>query len=44
MNSYEPRLNDLKLLTTQLDNKDLVNEIENFSSKWSETYTLISRF
>ena len=44
MNSYEPRLNDLKLLTNQLDNKDLVYEIENFSSKWFETYTLISRF
>ena len=44
MNSYEPRLNDLKQLTTQLDNKDLVNEIENFSLKWSETYSLISRF
>jgi hypothetical protein len=44
MNSYETRLNDLKLLTNQLDNKDLVNEIENFSLKWSETYSLISRF
>lgn len=44
MNSYEPRLSDLKRLTNQLDNKDLVNEIENFSLKWSETYSLISRF
>jgi hypothetical protein len=43
MNSYEPRLNVLKQLTNQLDNKDLINDIESFSLKWSDTYSLISR-
>ena len=44
MNSYDQRLNDLRQLTNQLDNKDLINDIENFSQKWSETYSLISRW
>ena len=42
MNSYETRLNDLKQLAQQLDNKELLNDIELFLNKWSETYTKIS--
>ena len=42
MNSYEPRLKDLKQLATQLDNGELNGDIENFLIKWSETYTKIS--
>ena len=44
MNSYETRLNDLKQMTDQLDNKDLINEIETLAQKWSETYSLISKY
>ena len=44
MNSYEPRLNALKQSTHMLDNKDLINDIDNFALKWSETYSLISRW
>jgi hypothetical protein len=43
MNSYETRLNELKLLTNQLEDKELINEIEQFASKWTETYSLISK-
>jgi hypothetical protein len=43
MNSYEPRLGELKKLTTQLDNKELITDIENFALKWNETYCLISK-
>lgn len=44
MNSYETRLNDLKQMTDQLDNKDLINEIETLAQKWAETYSLISKY
>ena len=44
MNSYETRLNELKQMTDQLDNKDLINEIETLAQKWSETYALISKY
>lgn len=44
MNSYEPRLNELKRLTTQLDNKELISDIDNFALRWNETYSLISKF
>jgi hypothetical protein len=43
MNSYENRLSDLKCLAKQLDNKELIIEIQSFSQKWSETYSLISK-
>ena len=45
MNSYEPRLNELKSLTNQLDtdNKELKNDVEAFAQKWFETYALISK-
>jgi hypothetical protein len=55
MKSYEPRFDALKQSThelNQLDNsinsknqnsQDLINDIEQFSKKWSETYLLISR-
>lgn len=43
MNSYEPRLNELKHLTNMLDNKDLKADVESFAQKWHETYNLISK-
>jgi hypothetical protein len=43
MNSYETRLSELKLLTKQLDNRDLIREIELIASKWADTYLLISK-
>ena len=43
MKSYEMRLNELRNLAQQLQNKDLVNEIEKFYLKWMDTYTLISK-
>ena len=43
MNSYENRLNDLKQLTKETDDKELINEIEKFALKWSDTYLLISK-
>ena len=44
MNSYEARFNELKQLTNQFTNKDLISDIEQFAVKWSETYSLISKF
>ena len=43
MNSYEARLSELKNLTKQIENRDLINDIENFANKWFETYSLISK-
>jgi hypothetical protein len=44
MNSYETRLNELLNLSKQIESsKELINEIQNFAVKWTETYTLISK-
>ena len=44
MNSYEPRLSNLKQQTGQLADNDLVGEIEAFAVRWSDTYQLISKW
>lgn len=43
MKSYEVRLNELRLVASQLKNKELVNEIDKFYSKWMDTFALISK-
>jgi transposase-like protein len=44
MKSYETRLEQLKQLASQLENKELTQDIENFLAKWFETYSNISKF
>lgn len=43
MKSYETRLQQLKQLAYQLENKELTQDIENFLTKWFETYSNISK-